>query len=295
MLAVRIHLQGWRWKNKWPYEQSSHSSVIKGLYRIFLQLSMREKYNINWLTNTFESGVPLNFLLFWGHTNKYNEATGNFCFSQWYPCPFSVDGITYNTAEHWMMAQKAILFEDEAVLKQIIACKTPAEAKKLGRRVLGFDEMLWNEKRYEIVKLGNIHKFNQHPAFAQYLLATGDKIIVESSPVDIIWGTGLPADHPEACNIYHWRGLNLLGFALMEVRDFFKNFGHFTFFQDALLPPWKKYPGIHPYDMFWRMGDGEHYLLDLYQYLDNLSQRDYTIYTLSYPPPAAWSNYYNNK
>lgn len=255
---------------------------------------MLQQYNMQWLTSTFESGVPVKFLLFWGHTNNNNEVAGKFCFSQWYSSPFVVDDITYKTAEHWMMAQKAVLFEDERTLEKIIACNTPAQAKKLGRQVLGFDEIVWNKQRYDIVKLGNIHKFNQHPAFADYLVATGERVIAESSPVDTIWGTGLPPDHKEADNIYYWRGLNLLGFALMEVRDFFKNFGHFKPLQGAIAPPWKKYPGIHPYDAFWRMGSGEDYVINVGKYLYGLSERDYTIYQMSYPPPAVWNDYYNH-
>jgi len=255
---------------------------------------MQQRYNIQWLTNTFESGIPVKFLLFWGHANKNNETVGKFCFSQWFPSPFTIDGITYKTAEHWMMAQKAVLFDDESALKKIIACNTPAEAKKFGRQVLGFDEMVWNDKRCDIVKLGNIHKFNQHPIFADYLLATGDRVIAESSPVDTIWGTGLPPDHKEADNIYYWRGLNLLGFSLMEVRDFLRDFGHFNPLQNAILPPWKKYPGVHPYDMFWRMGGGEEHIIAAGKYLSGLSERDYTIYKITYPAPKDWRDYYNN-
>lgn len=256
---------------------------------------MQQRYNIQWLTNTFESGVSVKFLLFWGHANKNNETAGKFCFSQWYPSPFTIDGITYKTAEHWMMAQKAVLFEDERTQEKIIACNTPAEAKKLGRQVLGFDEITWNDNRYDIVRLGNIHKFNQHPIFADYLLATADRVIAESSPVDTIWGTGLSPDHKEANNIYCWRGLNLLGFALMKVRDFLGNFGHFSILHNAVLPPWRKYPGIHPYDMFWRMGEGEDHVIAAGKYLSGLKERDYAIYKMTYPPPKDWRDYYKNQ
>ena len=109
--------------------------------------------------------------------------------------------------------------DDSASFEKITSCESPKEAKDLGRLVIGYDEHVWNENRFEIVKLGNIHKFNQHPALANYLLETGNQIIVEASPVDTVWGIGLTATSKDIDNIYAWRGLNLLGFVLMEVRD----------------------------------------------------------------------------
>jgi len=253
---------------------------------------MAQHYDIQWLTDAFESGAKIDYLFFWGHTNKYNEEAGNFCFSQWYPSPFAVAGTIYKTAEHWMMAQKALLFENESILSKIIASETPAEAKKLGRLVLGFDEIVWNTKRFEIVKLGNIHKFNQHQKFAEHLLSTGDKVLVEASPRDTIWGIGLPAGSERTQNIYSWRGLNLLGFALMEARDFLRTFGHFKPLKKTMLPPWMKYPGIHPMDMFWRMGAGEGYIMDIGKYLDSLDERESVIYQLTNPSPREWANFY---
>ena len=183
---------------------------------------MTTNYNINWLKEKFERGDTLKYIFFWGHTNKFNEEVGKFCFSQWFESPFTVDNITYKTAEHWMMAQKALLFNDKNIFDKIINCDKPGEAKDLGRQVLGYDEQTWNNRKFEIVKLGNIHKFNQHPKLADFLLKTDNRILVEASPVDTIWGIGLSPDSNEIENIYAWRGQNLLGFALMAARDFLK-------------------------------------------------------------------------
>ncbi len=192
-----------------------------------------------------------------GHTNKYNEEVGDFCFSQWFECPFTVDSITYKTAEHWMMAHKALLFNDRNNFNKIISCDKPGEAKALGRQVLGYDEQSWNKKKFDIVKLGNIHKFNQHPKFAEYLLKTDNRILVEASPVDKIWGIGLSQESNDIDNIYAWRGQNLLGFVLMATRDFLKEFGHFKALDNTFQPPWTKFPNINSSDMFWRMGKKE--------------------------------------
>ncbi|MFC0518194.1 NADAR family protein [Mucilaginibacter angelicae] len=186
-----------------------------------------QTYTLQWLIDKHHNDEPLKYLYFWGHTNKHNEEAGKFCFSQWYELPFTVDGATYNTAEHWMMAQKAFLFEDLKTYEKIINAVKPGEAKELGRQVTGFDETRWTEYRYKIVVTGNIHKFNQHPQFAEYLLNTGDRILVEASPVDKIWGIGMAQDNDQITNPNNWRGLNLLGFALMEVRDFLREPGHF--------------------------------------------------------------------
>lgn len=179
-------------------------------------------YDMNWLRERYDAGERLKFLYFWGHTNRYNEEVGKFCFSQWSESPFVVDSIHYKTAEHWMMAQKALLFGDNDRFSRIIDCNTPDEAKKLGREVAGYLEEVWDERKFEIVKQGNIFKFSQHPKLGDYLIGTGDKIIVEASPVDAIWGIGMSQSSDHIDNVHSWRGQNLLGFALMEVRDFLK-------------------------------------------------------------------------
>lgn len=80
----------------------------------------------------------LKYVFFWGHQPKKDGSIGKTCFSQWFEASFSLGGISYLTAEHYMMAEKARLFDDQDVLNQIIASKTPALAKKLGLNLLGF-------------------------------------------------------------------------------------------------------------------------------------------------------------
>ncbi|MBD2703275.1 NADAR family protein [Spirosoma sp. BT702] len=179
-------------------------------------------YSLAWLIENVERGKRLKFLFFWGHQkSKSGDLTAS-CFSQWWPSPFIVDNVRYNTAEHWMMAQKALLFGDKEVYTKIIAAKSPAEAKIFGRQVRNFDEATWNDKRFEIVVQGSLQKFSQHPDLKEFLLNTKERILVEASPVDKIWGIGLAADSEKAENPKRWDGLNLLGFALMEVRDMIK-------------------------------------------------------------------------
>lgn len=118
-----------------------------------------------------------------------------------------------------MMAEKARLFCDTETVERILAARTPAEAKKLGRSVRRFDDQEWMSHRWSIVVRGNIAKFSQHSDLRQFLLETGQRVIVEASPVDQVWGIGMAATDPNAGRPECWKGLNLLGFALMEVRN----------------------------------------------------------------------------
>lgn len=174
------------------------------------------------LLDRLNHNEQVKYLFFWGHQPSRDNVVDKSCLSQWYEAPFELDGIQYNTAEHYMMAEKARLFNDNDVLGQIIAAKHPGEAKKLGRLVAGFKQEAWEQHRFEIVVRGNIGKFGQNSNLKEFLINTGERILVEASPRDRIWGIGLGQNNPEAENPYRWRGLNLLGFALMKARDSLK-------------------------------------------------------------------------
>ncbi|MFE1249882.1 NADAR family protein [Streptomyces sp. NPDC058735] len=171
------------------------------------------------LIRAVHAGARIRYLRFWGHRPLPDGRIGASCLSQWWPAPFSVDGVEYATAEHWMMAAKARLFEDAAAERSVLAAGDPAGAKKAGRLVRGFDETTWRRERFRIVVEGSVHKFAAHPRLREYLLSTGDRVLVEASPVDRIWGIGLAADDEAAGDPERWRGPNLLGFALMEARE----------------------------------------------------------------------------
>lgn len=175
------------------------------------------KYTLENIIERIQKKEKLDFLFFWGHTVK-NEIT-KACFSQWFPLEFKENGITYKTAEHYMMTGKAKLFNDQNVLEQILKAESPNQAKSLGRKVKNFNPNIWDKHKYEIVKQGNLLKFSQNEKFKDFLLSTDDKILVEASPYDTIWGIGMLETDSRAANPLEWNGENLLGFALMEVRD----------------------------------------------------------------------------
>jgi ribA/ribD-fused uncharacterized protein len=163
-------------------------------------------------------GERVKYLCFWGHTPRPDGELSASCLSQWWPAPFTVDGVTYATAEHWMMSGKARLFGDAEAERAALEARHPAEAKRAGRLVRGFDEEVWRRERFALVVRGSVHKFGRNPALGAFLLATGDRVLVEASPLDRVWGIGLAADDERALDPARWRGENLLGFALMEAR-----------------------------------------------------------------------------
>jgi ribA/ribD-fused uncharacterized protein len=174
------------------------------------------------LEDQIAHGKQFRYVFFWGHTQTPGTI-GPTCMSQWYESSFLVDGIEYPTAEHFMMAEKARLFGDLDMEQTILDARHPGEAKKCGRLVKGFDHKVWDDNKFDIVVRGNLAKFSQHDGLRQYLLDTGDRILVEASPHDRIWGLGLGKKDPNAGNPVNWRGENLLGFALMDVREALKD------------------------------------------------------------------------
>jgi len=169
------------------------------------------------LVDFVNRGNKVKYVFFWGHQEKEHAVTKS-CFSQWYDCKFSEDGKEFISAEHYMMYQKAKLFGDNHASERVLLASNPGEAKSIGREVLGFRQDLWEEKRFDIVVNANLAKFSQSDEMRDFLVQTGNRILVEASPVDKIWGIGLAQDNAASENPNTWKGLNLLGFALMEVR-----------------------------------------------------------------------------
>lgn len=138
--------------------------------------------------------------------------------SQWHIVDFVVDGIKYNCCEQYMMAQKALLFNDKETYYKIMKATHPREQQSLGRIVKGYDQKIWDDNKYNIVRNGNYHRFKQNKQDLEWLFAT-EGTLVEASPVDRIWGVGLASNDPLIQDEKNWKGQNLLGKALTEVRE----------------------------------------------------------------------------
>lgn len=174
--------------------------------------------SLHHLKEQYDRNQPLEFIFFWGHHQKTDDITKS-CLSQWYDCTFHEGGQAYHTAEQFMMAKKALLFDDHAIYNAILQENHPKNYKQLGRQIKNFSQAVWDREKYNIVVQGNRGKFSQNPKLGAFLQSTKGKILVEASPYDTIWGIGMKADAPNIQNPHTWRGENLLGFALMEIRD----------------------------------------------------------------------------
>lgn len=119
---------------------------------------------------------------------------------------FEVKGVIYSCTEQYMMAEKARLFGDEEMLAAIMLAKHPKEMKAFGRAVRSFDQAVWQAKCYDIVKAGNLAKFSQNEPLWDYMKTTKNRILVEASPRDRIWGIGMGKSNPDVENPMKWRG-----------------------------------------------------------------------------------------
>ena len=145
--------------------------------------------------------------------------------SQWYGAfsgqqgGFVYDTVKFNCCEQWMMAQKAVLFNDEESYIKVMSTSRPAEQKKIGRSVQGYEQSHWDSYKRNIVYFGNLLKFSQNSDLRQFLKETGDLIIVEASPWDNVWGCGTDLEDKDTYDPEKWKGENLLGKALMKARE----------------------------------------------------------------------------
>ncbi len=160
-----------------------------------------------------KSDNPSDYIFFWQRNEKYGA------FSNWYSSSFIIDGQKYCHVEQYMMAEKARLFGDMDAYQKILSTDDPSVCKKTGRAVKNYDGTVWNKVRYETVLNGCRAKFEQNPELKELLLSTGDKLLAEASPNDGIWGIGLKAAQARELNPDEWKGTNLLGKALMELRE----------------------------------------------------------------------------
>lgn len=176
-------------------------------------------YDLDSVIKAYNKGAHMKFLFFWGSTPPANGQINETCLSQWWMGQFQVDNVNYSCAEQYMMAEKARLFHDEEMLNEIMKANQPKAMKAFGRAVKHFDKETWDNTCRSIVVKGSLAKFSQNPELWNFLKSTRNRILVEASPRDRIWGIGMGRNNPDAECPLKWRGTNLLGFALTEARD----------------------------------------------------------------------------
>jgi ribA/ribD-fused uncharacterized protein len=138
--------------------------------------------------------------------------------SNHHPSGFTVKGVTFAHGEQFLMYVKAMLFNDKLQAGRILAEPNPQGCKVLGRGVRPFDENLWAAKRRRYMLTGCLQKAREHTEIREYLLSTGNAVLVEASERDVIWGVGIAKEDPRIYDMREWRGTNLLGEIWMEVR-----------------------------------------------------------------------------
>lgn len=201
------------------YEEEYTDRDIYNENVLFWNKDGEMKYSRERIENDSQNRKKKKFIFFWGHQPSKDGTITKTSFSQWWRSSFSINIDTYCCMEQYMMAEKARLFKDVETLEKIMRSNNPKEIKVLGRQVRNFDENIWKKNRYSIILNGNYAKFMQNEDLRLFLISTKDSILVEASPYDKIWGIGMSANNENIENPLLWQGLNLLGFALMEVRD----------------------------------------------------------------------------
>lgn len=195
-----------------------------------IDLTENQKYWSKYGQLTSNNTIP-----FYGDKVK---TTG--CCSNFYACKFTmiINKVTYtfNCSEQAFMLQKCLLFnpDNTVLINNILAESDPQKIKSYGRQVKNFDETIWEQHRYKAMcdcyssQTSNnylkcdalVCKFSQNPDILKWLKSTTGKVLIEASPYDHIWGVKMRANDPDIYTPSKWHGLNLLGMALMEVRDF---------------------------------------------------------------------------
>lgn len=149
----------------------------------------------------------------------YDPSKENGYLSNWYISPFTYAGKQYFSCEQYLMEQKALTFGDDEAAEKIMNSKNLSEIKRLGKQVARYNENLWKTIRPQVMRRGLRAKFQQNPQLLQELMNTGNAILAECAPRDAIWGIGIGMDDERSLDPKEWKGRNLLGRALMRVRE----------------------------------------------------------------------------
>lgn len=149
----------------------------------------------------------------------HNPDEENGYLSNWYPSRFMAGEVEFSSMEQFMMYQKALYFHDRVIAMQILDTQDVSHIKQLGRLVSGYDDNYWNGIRQIVVYEGLWEKFSQNADLKKQLISTENAILAECAVKDCIWGIGLSMNNPDRFDREKWKGQNLLGYALMMVRE----------------------------------------------------------------------------
>ena len=140
--------------------------------------------------------------------------------SNFYKCKFDYNNVTYTSSEQFIQVTKASLFPDnEGLVHRMMNTHEPLELKKLGSSVRNYDDGIWKERAIELLLPGLKRKFQQNPHCGAFLINTGNRLIVEASRSDTLFGIGQGLGSPTLLNRETHIGKNIQGNMLMSIRD----------------------------------------------------------------------------
>lgn len=151
--------------------------------------------------------------------DSYYFWSGQSPLSNFHHAHFMWMNIEWKNSEAAFMYAKALYFGDLATAEKIMnSDHSPSYCKALGRKVTPYNEEAWDQIRYDMMKNIVYAKFTQNPLCREFLLSLGNRDLVEASSKDTIWGIGMDVRHPAVHVREKWRGRNLLGKCLMDIR-----------------------------------------------------------------------------
>ena len=145
--------------------------------------------------------------------------------SNWFACQFKYKGHMFKNSEQAFMWEKAMHFGDITTANEILKEPNPRRNKELGRKVRNFNGEEWTKVSLKYMIDVNYAKWTSNDKLKKLLLSTDNKILVEASPYDTIWGIGIHWDDDDVLDEKKWKGTNWLGEALMKVRNKIKENG----------------------------------------------------------------------
>jgi ribA/ribD-fused uncharacterized protein len=120
-------------------------------------------------------------VLFWNDEGDY-AFLSNFSIY-----PLMYEGKIWHSTEHAYQASK---FDSKEVKDEIFDAKSPLEAFNIGRDPKNILRKNWFEIRVKVMENIIREKIKQYPDICEKLIETGDKEIIEASPIDSFWGWG---------------------------------------------------------------------------------------------------------
>lgn len=174
------------------------------------------RYTVDTLYELPESLIPIS------NSERHSDSRISFFrkfskLSNHHPSSFVIDDHEYCCNEQYFLSQKCLGFGQRRAAENILNTSDAAQMVKFSKVCKGTSQNWKHEKAYEVMKKGLEAKFNQDESCKEYLINTGEKLLIEGSKYDKVWGAGVDFND-DKIDDDELPGQNELGRALMEVR-----------------------------------------------------------------------------